>query len=995
MGFLTDLVSLAGRNAIVTMKGGVVRNHWTSFADTSQARAIALRAADRGEDTYFALGAYNPDAALTRVSGRSAANVVALRSFWLDVDAGEAKWEAADERRRRYRYRTFEDALEGISASLRTSGLVKPTHIVASGTGVHLYWALTDDLPPDLWRKVAKRLGEVLTAHGLKIDPSRTCDPASILRPVGTLHQGATAEAGTDVHVKLLKRREPLAIEELVASIKAAMPRASPVIAPAPRPAAPAPVPPAKERVAEKLTQERLAASSARATRPPPADTPENREKLQRLLEHVPSSCGYEDWRRVIWAVQSLVDAGWDKLFTFTLLHEWSEAGAPDDDWEAAFVKVLRSNDREYGAKKVSIGSLVAMAEAEGMPDGFHFDEPGTTTAGKRGEITSTVDGLEVTYAVPEMPKNFFRRKGELGIWTRVKVEEDDEDEEGGKWEEIQFLGCDLHIIDRSVDSEGTETLMVRLQHRMGGATKTFFVPSALVYSGDGAETQKAFAAKGVLPLMGKKGWVLTVRYLQEQARLMMIEKDATRSIDNFGWQDDGAFVLGKVAVRPDGTTVPVVPSAPLVPYADSLMPKGTLEAWKEVAALYAYPGLEAAQLPILMSMGAPLYKHTGVTGGVFNLYSQSGGHGKTPVLCVAMSVWGDPDHRKGLVKGTNTGNALFLKMGHMGSLPCMFDEITARGGPNLNTLRDFVLHSTDGVGKSRMQSGANALRANTTVWSTFAMTTANRSMNALCSGEDSSHAEQRRAIDIPFPVLGALTTAFYPIEHVHHCLKKVLPKNYGTAGHELAKYYLAHPERTQELVLEKIALLSEACASRSMRGIQEFQISMLSVALAARDIAEELGIVQFDRERMEQFCKAQLTEQQQTLRDNDMGGEDIFNSFLRHNAARVIHTKRMHSAVVLCGTQQYPRDAVAGRWETDTNTFSIVRSELKAFCAEHRFDIRNVEAWLESIGAMREANTAVLLSRGLVGYNSGVARCYVVDAAKVGLVPEPEGETP
>ena len=996
MGFLTDLVSTAGRNAFVTMKGPVVRHHWMSFADPEQPRAVALRAAARGEETYFALGAFDPQAKLTFREGRTAANVVALRSFWLDVDAGEAKWEAANERKRKLLYPTFEAALEGIRSALLASGIVKPTHIVSSGNGVHLYWALTDDLPPDLWLKGADRLSSVLSYHGLRIDPSRSRDPASILRPIGTLHQAASEAAGEDVHVKLLRRRDPLTIEELVASLKAAP--YVPQKAPRPERKAPTSHPAAKptQKMGRTITAEQIAASASRATRPPPADTPENRAKLQTLLEHVSSDCGYDEWCRVIWAVQSLVDAGWDKLFTFSLLHEWSEAGASDDKWEDAFVKVLRSNDRGYHAKKIGIGSLVAIAEGNGMPDGFHFDEPGTSTAGRKARVTSSDDGvLEVEYATPEMPKNFFRKKDELGIWTRVKVDdgaEDSDEADGGSWEDHKFLGCDLHIVDRSVDGDGTEMLTCRIQFRKESKAKTIFIPAGLVYAGDSHETQKAFGSKGILPIGGKKGWALTVKYLQEQARLMMAEKDATRSIDSFGWQDDGSFVQGKVAYTADGTTVPVVPSPDIISYAEDLHPLGTLDAWKEVAELYAYEGLEFAQFPLLLSMGAPLHRHNGVTGGTCNLYSQEGGTGKSTLLQIAMSVWGNPRSRNGLVAGMGTGNSMFLKMGHMGSLPCMFDEVTRRGGPSLEILRDFVLRSTEGRGKDRMRSGTNQLRVNTTVWHTFAMMTSNRSMNALIGGgEDSSHAEQRRALDIQFDSLGSLTSSLYSVEHADRVLGVVLPNNYGTAGHLLARHYAANEEAMKQLVADKRTLLGDACMSRGMRDVQTFQISLMAIALAARDVAEELGIVVYDRKRMEQFCFEQLGEQQQVLREGTVGGEDIFNSFLRHNASRVLYTKKMGGRVVLCGQQNYPRDAVVGRWEEDTGLFSVVRAELRKFCSENRFDIRNVERWLETIQAMVNENETVMLSRGLVGYNSGMAKCYVIDAAKVGLVPPEE----
>ena len=128
------------------------------------AKAVALDANKRGE-VYFGCAAY-ADSWL----GRKGQNVVAVRSFWLDVDTRESKPDAP--------YANKEEAKFALAKFCCEADLPAPT-LINSGNGLHVYWPVNEDLTPDEWRRTANLLKWAASKAGLKVDPSgRPTSPA-------------------------------------------------------------------------------------------------------------------------------------------------------------------------------------------------------------------------------------------------------------------------------------------------------------------------------------------------------------------------------------------------------------------------------------------------------------------------------------------------------------------------------------------------------------------------------------------------------------------------------------------------------------------------------------------------------------------------------------------------------------------------------------------------------------------------------------------------
>ena len=153
-------------------KTGVFRNQYVS--DVATAIEQANEYSSKGFDVYFASAEYKTK------ENRKKENVEGAYGFWLDIDCGDDKASTGQG------YSTPAEAEQALNAFCVKANLPFPTHIVLSGGGLHVYWALTERLDTPLWVATAKKLKALAKALGLLADPARTSDEASVMRFPGT-----------------------------------------------------------------------------------------------------------------------------------------------------------------------------------------------------------------------------------------------------------------------------------------------------------------------------------------------------------------------------------------------------------------------------------------------------------------------------------------------------------------------------------------------------------------------------------------------------------------------------------------------------------------------------------------------------------------------------------------------------------------------------------------------------------------------------------------
>lgn len=151
------------------------RHVWTDSVDGLA--GLVEKHRDR-QGVYFATASFKDQ------TGRTQGNVLALKAFRLDLDAGEKKHTKDPEGT----YATQQDARQDLQRFTAESGLT-PSYVISSGEGLHVYYVLHESCTPSKWQPVAEAFKRVCKAKELRADPSVTADSARVLRPVGTPHK--------------------------------------------------------------------------------------------------------------------------------------------------------------------------------------------------------------------------------------------------------------------------------------------------------------------------------------------------------------------------------------------------------------------------------------------------------------------------------------------------------------------------------------------------------------------------------------------------------------------------------------------------------------------------------------------------------------------------------------------------------------------------------------------------------------------------------------
>jgi hypothetical protein len=160
----------------------------------------------KGVDVFFACAEYKA------ATNRKAENASGAWGFWLDIDCSSEKSEAGKG------YADLDSAATAIKAFCKEVKLPRPTHIVKSGGGLHIYWALTDFVAHSDWLVSAGKLKALTHQFKLLADDSRTTDIASLLRVPGTLNY----KYSPPKPVELLYSGDPFSKSEFLSILDAA-----------------------------------------------------------------------------------------------------------------------------------------------------------------------------------------------------------------------------------------------------------------------------------------------------------------------------------------------------------------------------------------------------------------------------------------------------------------------------------------------------------------------------------------------------------------------------------------------------------------------------------------------------------------------------------------------------------------------------------------------------------------------------------------------------
>lgn len=303
------------------------RNYHVNSVSAAVKRALDFSA--DGMETYFALAEY-----LTPNS-RIAANVSGAWAFWVDIDCGADK--AASEKG----YATIEDAHLALTHFCKNAGLPEPTHVVNSGSGLHVYWVLDKLVEREVWQAYAAKF-KALT-HTLKFlaDDTRTADIASVLRVPGTLNY----KYNPPRPVTLLHASEQFILQ---AAMFAAIDSAHARLCPAAVKAAPL------TTAVDNSNQPRHSGMSGGRVF--------TNAEISALLEQLDPDMEYGEWTKISMAVHHVTGGSDDGMAIFD---EWSRRGG-----KYKGIGEIRTKWRSFKTDRVNsynIGTIINMVKAKGI----------------------------------------------------------------------------------------------------------------------------------------------------------------------------------------------------------------------------------------------------------------------------------------------------------------------------------------------------------------------------------------------------------------------------------------------------------------------------------------------------------------------------------------------------------------------------------------------------------------------------------------------------
>lgn len=247
----------------------------------------------------------------------------------------------------------------------------------------------------------------------------------------------------------------------------------------------------------------------------------------------------------------------------------------------------------------------------------------------------------------------------------------------------------------------------------------------------------------------------------------------------------------------------------------------GSYEAWLKLALGVRKSKQQAALAVMAASFGSVILSALGMLPALINCYGISG-CGKTVLLNLAMSIWGDPRYL--IAESTSTTNNLEQSLNLMNHLPFGVDDlskITNKGG-GIEKLSEMIYMLCSGQGKGRLNR--NLEFRDTSKWCNFILTNIERPLadNSMQGGAIN------RVID--FQIQERI------FEDGNRAVN-ICKSSYGHAGMVFIRIVQERFDELREIVDKYEALLVEH-AAKSGHVKEQKQILPMAVILAADELS-------------------------------------------------------------------------------------------------------------------------------------------------------------
>ena len=900
--------------AVVGIKGKSIKQELVQTRQ--ELDVIAQKFMQEERNVFFGCAKYATD------QSRTKANVLALKSMWLDIDCGESK--AADGSG----YATQSEGLVKLQEFCKLIGLPKPI-IVNSGRGLHVYWPFTQPVDRKQWEPVAARLNELCKTHEFLVD-ANVFEVARILRIPETLNFKDSPPSD----VSVLTVGQPVEFDAFSKLLG---------VKDAPAPSIFNTVPLVQEAGLNFLTQS-LAGNTV--------------QKFSNIMIRGEHGCQQ-------------------------LNHAFlNQADIPEPLWWSALTVANQCVDREKAIHMMSKQhpdydpiTTERKATQGGAEAGPHrcatFEKhnpggcngckwqgkiPGPIALGK--EVVEEDDTYEVEvevpeeddsdiidtaspqYKIPAYPKPF--QKGQNGaIYLPPNGEEA---------EPICVYEHALYVVKRMYDPEYGHVNLLRLHLPMDGVVE-FVVPQAVVAVKE--ELRKVLAKNGVAGTPTQMNYLAT--FVNSFVKNLQYSRKVEVMRTQFGWVENNTkFVLGDIEISKDGT-FGSPPSSVTKNIAQYVGPVGDFSKWKEVFDMYSKPGMEPHAFAALTAFGAPLFKFTGLKGAIINVIYKFGGSGKSTTLFMCNSVYGHPESL-----GSNwddTRMAKLQRLGVMNNLPCTVDEITNLTPEEFSTM---AYSMSQGRGRDRMDGATNKLRDNTTTWQTMGLCSANASFyEKLASAKAGGNAEMLRLFEYEIIPNNLIST-----EDGKRLFDRQLKENYGHAGEIYIKWLVNNLEEAVATVLK---IQNKIDAELKLTPPERFWSAVAACNITGGLIANSLNLSTYDMKAIYAWVCQTIQGMRDEIKPPADDAAVIIGDYINRHMQNILVVKADNDNRTAAGSlpTYEPRGELLIRYEPDTKQMFFVTSQFKKDCVERQINYKDTLRELKERGYLA-GNPNKRMSKGM-----------------------------
>ena len=931
--------------------------------DTTEAMASACAALDaQGRTVYHACATFEKIITTEGKNGRPkqqvrlASNALHTRALWLDLDVKPGVETA---------YQTQGEAVRDLGKFIRAVGFPKPL-IIDSGYGVHAYWPFDGDVAAVEWKSLAALVRPALRQVGVRFDPARDQDVASVLRPVGT-HNRKDPENPKPVRALTPAIPKPWT---LYRDLLQAYCEQHHLEAFGPRPSFLGP------DVTDELRS---------ATEYPPSSAHTIAKHCQqvRVFRDAKGAVEYPLWRSMLGLLKHTTEGE-------ALAHEWSSGDASYDyastqekldDWAhgpatCAVLREANPSGCDGCPHKVKSPILLGYTEFVAAPE----PEPVVVLEVAKPAPAPKADGLAEVRAV----------LGKKYSWNGTNMVAFVPNSEGVA-EPVIFADSKFFPVARLRLEDGTYALRMRMLVREG-QYREFDLPMRQIAD------KRGFA----MTMQGQEVNVLNpnaaVKYVQDMVTLMKEKSDEVATHKQCGFLDDySGFLIGDTLIGPDeDRTVLMGKSlASLDERRNGLYERqGDAQEWIDgVDKLYNCPEGLPYQFAICTAFGgilAPMLEDDEWRGIPLALTTDKSGRGKSTVAKIAIGIYTKPSK---LTVGQTTANAISGNASMMNHLPCLFDEVT---GMEPKALGEVLYALSNGRTKERLTSGGQLVDG-MPEWTHVSFITGNNNiLHRVTETKQNPEALQMRCFEVDlsaYPALPSLEHG-HPDQEANTALARRLVNNcYGEIGQAYLRWVLKNRGAVVTLLRQVHAKMeSYKAAHGSVK--ERYYFNLLACSLTGGLIAQKLGFVKFDMKALRKWAVDHVANMREQVVATFNGSDDLFSRMLTDLRPQTLYTKHYDKLDGRRGTwellapNEIPATIVA-RVATEDKRIYISAHAIDAWCKKNGVNAVEMKRGLHADGFVRHlgkadakrgpspgATVPIYLGKGVKNVAIGLTRC-------------------